>query len=282
MQLYRQSTRAPVDWRYNCKSTYPTYHSIAIAGCPSGVPSYMDLLRTQITNSGSPGPSYQQWTAAGQSCNPAGTVTVSGNWWIDCPGGLNIGNGTTVTFTGGNVVADAGISMTGGALNVNTANPTSTLPSSCIPPTVTTPCVDQSSAGAAFLYVRSGDLNFTGGAFTANKTMTYLATGVIKVAGGAPPTWVAPVEGPFDGLALWAEASSNKFQVNGGAGAVLSGTFFTPEAKPFSLGGGGTWGQQSAQFISYQLAVSGGGSLTLSPNPLNAIRLPALAGTLIR
>ena len=60
----------------------------------------------------------------------------------------------------------------------------------------------------------------------------------------------SPIEGPLASLALWSEQSSNKFQMNGGAGVQLSGAFFTPEATPFSLAGGGNWRQLNAQFVS--------------------------------
>jgi len=62
-------------------------------------------------------------TVTGHGCNPSGTTSVSGNWWVDCSAELSIGNGTTVTFSGGNVVFDGGLSMTGGALNFNSPNP---------------------------------------------------------------------------------------------------------------------------------------------------------------
>jgi hypothetical protein len=62
----------------------------------------------------------------------------------------------------------------------------------------------------------------------------------------------------------------------------LSGVFFTPEAAPFSLTGGGTWGQQNAQFVSYQVQVSGGGVLTMAPDPQKSVKVPTLAGALIR
>jgi hypothetical protein len=135
---------------------------------------------------------------------------------------------------------------------------------------------------ASLVYLRNGDMNFTGGVFTAKHVTVYQAGGVVKVTGGAPPTWLASTEGPFAQLGLWSEQSSNKYQINGGAGVLLSGVFFTPEAAPFSLSGGGDWGQQNAQFISYRFSVSGGGTLTMAPNANNFIEPPAHAGTLIR
>ncbi len=275
-----RSTRAPVDWRFNCKSSYPNYHSIAIEGCPTEAAPYLDNLRTAIGTSGQPS-GFQRWRAS-QSCNPSGTVTVTGNWWVDCPSGLSIGNGTTVTFSGGNVVMDKAISMTGGALNFNTANPTSSLSASCTPPLVTTPCTTSSSSQAGWIYQRDGEWKVTGGNLNVNRAAVIMGNGDLQVTGGAPPRWLAPTEGPFSGLAYWSELSSSKFAMAGGAGVTLSGVFFTPNADPFKLTGGGTWGQQSAQFISYRLTVSGGGTATLVPDERLVGRVVEKPGLLIR
>jgi hypothetical protein len=279
-----RATRAPVDWRYNCKSSYPDYHGIAIAGCEDATPPYLDRLVSTIGSSGTPGrtsesgsTAYQRWTSS-YSCSPNGAVTVSGNWWVDCAGGLSIGNGTDVVFSGGNVVFDGGLSMTGGSLTFNSAN-TGTIPASCLPPNVSTPCTGTSSANAAFVYVRSGDWNMTGGLLDIDHAFVYMS-GYLKVASAAP-SWSGPTEGPFAGIALWTEKSSNKFQINGGAGVDLNGIFFTPEADPMSLSGGGDWGQLHAQFVSYRVAVSGGGILTMAPDP-QSIALPPRDLQLIR
>ena len=53
------------------------------------------------------------------------------------------------------------------------------------------------------------------------------------------------------------------------------------DTSPFKLTGGGNWGQQHAQFISYQLTVTGNSNLTISPDP-NAIAPPPPNGYLIR
>lgn len=278
--LTARVTRLPADWRYNCRSGYPAYHTLPIASCPLNTPPYVELLAGAVGASGNPG-GFQQWTATGHSCNPSGTITVTGNWWIDCPAGLRIGNGSNVTFTGGNLVLDGGINMTGGSLNLNTSNPNPHLPVSCQAPHVTTPCTDESSTQAAFAYIRNGSVTLTGGQLNSHHVATFVPAGYVSVAGGAPPTWLAPTEGPFQGLALWSELATNKFQINGGAGASLQGTFFTPEAAPFTLSGSSNWGQQNAQFITNQLVVSGGGALTLAPNP-TAIALPRKTVRLIR
>jgi hypothetical protein len=293
-----RATRARVDDVYNCHNPYPgakaLYHGITlVASCdPTTTPPYVDNLRTAIGTSGLPGvvPAgvgtvYQRWRAS-FGCNPSGTVSVSGNWWIDCPGGLSIGNGTSVEFRNGNVVFDSGFSMTGGSLSFNTNNTTAQLPAACVPPAVTTPCTGAASAGASFVYLRDGDINITGGQLNINHAFVYAATGYVKV-NSSPPIWNAPTEGPFGYLALWCDmpATSNntsKFSMAGGTGVQLSGVFFTPEAAPFTLSGGGTWGQQNAQFVSFQVQVSGGGSLTMAPDPQKSVKVPTLAGALIR
>jgi hypothetical protein len=76
-------------------------------------------------------------------------------------------------------------------------------------------------------------------------------------------------------------AQLSSFTITGGSGANLAGVFFTPEAAPFKIAGGGNWGQQHAQFISYQLTVTGGGILTMAPDP-TAVLPPTLKGYLIR
>jgi hypothetical protein len=106
-------------------------------------------------------------------------------------------------------------------------------------------------------------------------------TSVLKGSGGSPPAWSAPSEGPFAGLALWAEAPG-AYTISGGAGVTLRGTFFTPFADELTLTGGGNWGQQNAQFISYRLKVTGGSVLTMAPDPTSAVILPPSAATLIR
>jgi hypothetical protein len=203
-----------------------------------------------------------------------------------------VNSGVTVTFAGGNVVFDDNVTVSnGGTLRFNTANPAPTLPGGCVPPTVQTPCIGSSSANAAIVYLRgdnSTQFSTSGsGSIVANRTFVYGGTGAVTFSGN-PPTWTAPVEGPFSGLAYWTDmpptasnAQRSAFTITGGSGANLSGIFFTPEASPFKLAGGGNWGQQHAQFISYQLTVTGGGILTMAPDP-TAIAPPTLKGYLIR
>ena len=135
-----RATRAPVDWKYNCKSSYPAYTasgvSVALEGCPdtATVSPYMDQLIALLGTS-SPGSlptGFQRWTDT-YSCNvPKTTIDAPGNWLVDCSGGAGyvVGKGTTVNFTGGNVIFDGDVSVSGGgggdgpgALNINTFEP---------------------------------------------------------------------------------------------------------------------------------------------------------------
>jgi Flp pilus assembly protein TadG len=296
------ASRGYIDWHYNCKTGYPAFHGITINDCPytaaNGGTSYayIDNLKAAIGSSGDPATG--TWITIGpgnNACNPSASITYPvGNYYVKCTKGNNgfvINSGATVTFLGGNVVFEDNVTVsTNGALHFNTANTnTSGLSSSCTPPAVQTPCVNESSTNAAFVYIR-GDtgtaIQTSGtGVVTGNHTFIYGGTGSIAFS-GAPPTWTAPTEGPFAGLAYWSDMPANSntcssFTITGGSGASLSGVFFTPEACPFKLAGGGNWGQQHAQFISYQLTVTGGGILTLAPDA-NPLAPPLLKGYLIR
>lgn len=283
--LNQRVTRAPVDWRYNCKATYPAFHGIAETGCPDAGTrqAYVDALRAAVgtTSGGSVPAGFQRWTSS-FSCNVPAIVpiVVTGNWYVDCPAGLKIGTGVTLTFASGNVILDGDLAMTGGTLIVNgVTNLNSTVGSAC----QTTVCAGASSVQAAYMFLRgAGNLNITGGTPVFNNVFVYANGGYTKVAGGTPPVWSAPAEGPFSGLSLWAELSSNKFQVNGGATMSLSGTFFAPEAVPFTFSGGAPTSQQHAQFISYDLSISGGALLSMAPDPTSEISIPSSLPLLIR
>ncbi len=297
-----RATRSYVDWKYNCKASYPAFHGLTIGGCPytaaNGGTSYayIDNLIAAAGANNVPGTGTWTTVGPGTECNPSASITYPvGNYYVKCSqgsSGFSVNSGVTVTFSGGNVVFDDNVVVSnGGTLKFNTANTNSSLPSSCTPPIVQTPCIGSSSANAAIVYVRGNNgstISTSGtGTIVANHTFVYGGTGSIAFS-GAPPTWTAPTEGPFAGLAYWTDmpstatnAQKSSFTITGGSGASLTGVFFTPEAAPFKLAGGGNWGQQNAQFISYQLAVTGGGTLTMAPDS-NAVAPPTLKGLLIR
>jgi hypothetical protein len=272
-----RATRSPVDWRYNCKSlpglltyAYPLYHGIVIPDCETGAPPFIDQLVAQVGTQGAPG-TFTTMT----NCSPSGNLIVTGNVWVNCPT-FSVGNGTNVTFNG-NVVFQGDIKMTGGSITVH--GNTGALSSDCAT-RITAACMNTSSPNAAFVYQRAGDLSVTGGALNLDHTFVYQSLGAVKDTGGSAPTWSPPTEGPFSHLSLWSE-KSDAYTINGGGGLDLTGVFFTPEANPFKITGGGGVNQQHAQFISYHLTVSGSGALNMAPDP-NAVSIPPKAGVLIR
>jgi hypothetical protein len=288
----QRATRAPADWRYNCKTGYPDYHGIGIADCPDSLTTepYIDELVATIGTKNAPDSSYQRWSVAEKQiggCSPTKPITVSGNWWVDCPA-LTV-SGVPVTFTDGNVVLDGDLTVgTKGEVHFNDSNATAHLPAGCLT-SVTPNCIDDSSADAAFVYLRGGTLTTQGGSdgglLTANHTMIYQVAGskvTVNMSSTNPGmSWTAPDGGPFAKLALWSESSA-KYKVTGGGTAKLTGTFFTPEAVPFTLAGNGDWSQsQDAQFISFQAVVTGNGKLTMVPDP-TLLSIPPTSGFLIR
>lgn len=264
-------TRAPIDWRYNCKSGYPQYLGIDIKDCPASPAPHIDNLVTTLS-SGFPA-GYSSWTATGHSCqlqssDPA--IVVSGNWYVDCPGtsgnqGFSVGN--SVTFEDGNLVFQGQVRVIGsGSLTVNSDD------------------VDQVVA-----FIREGDfIKDAQATVTLNHTMVYLADGRVDFNGGSGGlSWVAPEEtvtsGPliFDDLALWSE-SSLVHRIGGQAGNSLEGTFFTPYADPFVLSGQGSQFQTNAQFLTRRLELGGQAEVRMSPNPDRVTLIPIREIRLIR
>ena len=123
--------------------------------------------------------------------------------------------------------------------------------------------------------------------------------GKIRVAGTSRTDWTAPnVKNTptnlpdatdyanFEDLAFWSETAASSgtgWGVLGSGGVQMSGIYFTPNADPFRIGGGGAYDIEEAQFITRRLEIAGGGSLKMKPDAHNSIRIPVLGGfTLVR
>lgn len=268
-QADRRVTRAAVDHRWNCKSTYPAGYDIE--GCFNAgfVPPYIDQLTTAITGAGIPS-GYRSYTAAGHPCNvpPASVVTIpTDNWVVDC--GLNV-NGR-LTFLGGNIVFNQDVSIqSSGRLDINQAN------------TGTYTWIDRSnldatksSSDAAFIYLRAGQIKKTGQAsIYMNSTLVYLAAGSkLDISGGSGAlVWTSPNTGPFENLALWSDSTlTNK--LGGQTNLTMTGVFFAPLAT-LSYTGNGNQIQIGAQYIVRKLSVGGQGQLILAPTSANAVAFP--------
>ncbi len=273
----RRITRAPIDWRYNCKATYPGYPidvsdpgagTIPIEPCPDPAAPYIDNLTDSSTGYGGTGnPGFSNVWSTSYPCkvddttNPSGEITVFGNWYVDCPSFI-VGDSQKVTFSGGDVVFDGPIDIrTFANLVINPA-----------------PVVDDQ-----VVYVRSGDLlKGAQSSITLNQTFVYLASGVLDMVGGSGGLeWTAPLAGNFEDLSLWSE-SPDPHQIGGQSGNTLTGTFFTPLASPFSLTGQGGQFQTDAQFLTRQLEIKGQGEIRMHPDPDRQTLIPIREVRLIR
>lgn len=276
----RRITRAPIDWRYNCKPSYTLYLGvIEVPGCSSGDPSQIEALRAQYGGSGKPSGLWSRWTdfypcTVDKDTWPSDVIVESGNWWVDCATFVvNGGQDTSppdptnpprkVFFNDGDVVFDGGIDLRSfGELHINSS-----------------PSDDH------IVYMRSGDL-IKGAQTTLTMTQifVYMDSGRVDLGGGAGADsliWIAPLDGNFEDLALWAEAEL-QFEIGGQAGNTLEGTFFTPLADPFVFTGQGGQFQTAAQFLTRRLEVKGQGELKMVPDPDRSTRIPIRGVMLIR
>jgi hypothetical protein len=117
---------------------------------------------------------------------------------------------------------------------------------------------------------------------------------VVMSGGSATADWSAPNQlasqptiaqlatYPFEDLAVWTE-SSDPSTVKGQGSNRTEGVFFTPNSSMTFSGQGTQSVPLNAQFISRTLNVSGQGTLSLKPNPADAITTPIPGGlSLIR
>lgn len=268
----RRITRAPIDWRYNCKASYdpypfvlsdPSQGHVFVPGCPQSPAPHIDDHVTAY-GAGTPTGTWNNWISAGYLCTVDAPLTLSGNWFIDCPGGLIV-NGTALEFTDGDLVLTGGIDLRSTAsLKIN-----------------------QGSGKDHFVFVRKEGSNGTilknaQSTLVLERTFVYLADGAVDLRGGdGGLTWTAPVSGTWEDLALWSEGRI-PHEIGGQAGNTLTGTFFTPYAEPFSLTGQGGQFQTEAQFITRRLEVKGQGEVKMKPDPDSSTLIPIRAVRLIR
>ncbi len=270
--LSRRVTRAPVDHRYNCKSSYNFGAAWAIDGCPDPPAPHIDNLVFAYDGSGTTPAGFTRWnapppTGLGHPCNVSGppgtTITVSGNVHVDC-NTLQIGR--NVHFTGGDVIFEGEVRIQAGgtlAINADTTSPFPFTPASNV----------------AVAFMRNGEIRKAGQAsFIAHRTMMYVSdTSDLTLQGGSTGTllWTAPTVGNLDDLALWSEGTANH-DFAGQALLELEGAFFTPWATVV-YAGQGVQEQVDAQFISRKLQSTGQGLLVVRPSYTRAILFPRKA-----
>ncbi len=296
-------TRAPIDHMFNCWNDYtslPDGVSWAVTSLTDanqqsigGVPecdaisdaSVYSLL-ADVGGSGAPfGSTADEFdrdrpNLKGKSCSITEFTVYEDDVWIDCD--LSIKD--TVVFLG-NVVFGGDVSLTAdGVLGTNVMTVGGEVPEDETTWTANTSEQrwvvfrgDQSGSGSEFS--RTGDA----GVYFF-QTMVYLSDDIVgfKATGAdAPITWTAPTDGPFEDLALWADADIDDgkgLQFSGGAGTVLEGVLFTPWSRVSITGtssGDDKFYQVSAQFISKALTVSGDAVLRITPTADRSVFFPS-------
>lgn len=259
--------RTPVDHRYNCKASYtfPAPFTGTVPGCTGPGGAAIDQLAAAYQGpSGTPPVGFQRYPEdfPGGTCNvpsSAPAMVLTGNWYISCPN-LAVRNSFWIT---GSAVFEG-----------STNNP---------------PAVDVVSEGhlrvgdgvtPQVVFVRSGSLSKAGQAsITLDRISVVLGNGGIGFQGGSGAlVWRAPLWGPLEGLALWSESQTRVHTMAGQANTDVYGVFFAPYAgytnSPFSISGQGGQIQMRAQFITYRLALSGQGTLTMQAPPFITVPVP--------
>ncbi|MGI9605128.1 MAG: TadE/TadG family type IV pilus assembly protein [Acidimicrobiales bacterium] len=266
-------TRAPIDWIYNCKSSYPVAYDIRGCKDAATTPAYIDQLVAAIGTSGLPTPAiewndYSPTYPCSISGGPSTVVTVpEGNWRVNC----NLSINRTLVFEGGNIVFDGDVSVgSSGTLDINGSNGTT-----FYQPPDDVLVTHESSDGAAFVYLRNGLLSKSGQAsLRLHNTLVYVSdTSEVSLGGGSGALEIlAPTQGPFTNLAMWSESTADH-QFGGQAAMALEGVFFTPLAD-VRYQGNGAQQQVAAQFIALTLKVGGNGRLDISPRYDRLVTFP--------
>jgi hypothetical protein len=300
-----RATRAPVDWAYNCKTDYPDYHGVSLRDCGAAGERapYIDLLTAWVDDNVLSTSSPAGWEVYGddpsERCNKGNWTSSAGkNVYVDCSE-LRIGNGEVFAVTGGNVVFDGGVTMTGGRLIINdTPLGTGSTASATLPATdcdtgagFLKTCFAHAAKDAVWIYQQKGNFKVGGGSVEIHNGVLVQETpasvgteNIVDVgSAGVSVLWHAPTVGPLRSLALWSGSYSTGYRIgSSGATVDLEGVFFAPEAYPFTLAGGSNLLPQAAQFVSRTLKVTGGGTLILGPLGIPLIELPPPASVLIR
>ena len=315
-QEFVRATVLPAYRRWNCRGAgvaypqyqpYPSLPPVPIGTCDHSDPNdsaapYIDNLKATIgtaSNAGIPAgfcdfdnapasgcptiPGFPngiacQGSSALSSSSPAIQVPMA-NWDITCPANHALVIPNSITFApGSNIVVDNGLSTgSSGSLVVN-----STGPNACDP-----------AQPNVYVFFR-GQGSFVKDAqssITLCHTMVFM-TGQPQTGGSTPPnmsfgagtgslTWIAPVGGQFNGLALWSEGIYSH-GLGGQSVLNVQGVFFTPYANPFTFTGQPGLNQTQAQFVTFRMNISGQGTLTMVPNPSNALLIPKFGWALIR
>ncbi|MGZ4143429.1 MAG: hypothetical protein ACXVQY_13060, partial [Actinomycetota bacterium] len=307
-QEFYRATVLPAYRRWNCRGdgvSYPQYQpypglpAVPIGDCDHHDPSdsagpFIDNLVNALGGSGIPAgycnlnsapaagcpivPSYPNGVPCSLGPSDLPVVVPAGNWDITCASNHPMSISNTMTFaTGSNIVVDHSLS-TGSSTGQLVVN--SPLPDTC---DAAQPNVTMFFRGTASFSKDSQS------SLTLCHTMVYI-TGNPKT--GSPPnlsfgagsgklTWVAPLGGQFNGLALWSQGTY-EHDLGGQAFLTLHGVVFPPCPSPFQFTGQPGLNQTQAQFVTFRMRIAGQGVLTMVPDPSNALLIKKFGWALIR
>jgi hypothetical protein len=315
-------TRQPVDHRFNCLATYPNESwspawtqsaGLPVDGCgpEDPPPPYLrnlwnELRPTALTPAvAAASPDWAVFPDdVGGNCSSAagtfgpGTAHESTKWYIDCPSAPGQAfSAEGITFQDVEyVVSRNQVRLGGGEPNHLTI-------------------VGDSDRGAV-LFVQNGQVNKAGQArLYLIDTFVYLQSGHVDFGGNNPNDpalnhpgcssttqafgvcWHAPTidmadtcdgyttglppAACFQPLGLWSNTSAEHV-LGGQISFDISGSFFTPNAQPFTLSGQSSQDFTRAQFFTAKLNMSGQAPVTLAPNPDTNIPITLPGTRLIR
>jgi hypothetical protein len=316
---FNRVTRKYWDWQYHCS---PSTTGPLSEPCPYTAtrPDYIGQIQTSLgtltaANAGAQGftvwpttaddPAVCDYTAADYR------YVAPGNYYVNCTT-FNVNNVTV--FGGGTVVFRGGTTGSQGIAAKNSGSGRHCLifnqpVGSTTPPLVSgnyAACAPSSStvtpapSGDMIVYLQKGSLTRQNSDFIAVRTLIYQETDVAR--GGSPTSVIdlgagtssnllitAPTDGNFENLAIWSEnysgvtnAESQANQLGSQNKLALEGILFLPNAL-VNFGGNPTYlGTARAQFVAFRLAVGGGGTLELLPDPDRTLTIPVAGVQLIR
>ena len=129
--------------------------------------------------------------------------------------------------------------------------------------------------GGGFSFSGQGNLNAQGVMIVNNPQQS---SDTISISGspGASIVLTPMTTGPYQGISLWqTRTSTNTISVSGNGSSTISGTFYAQHGTLNVTGNGGS-DVLGAQYISYDLKISGNAGYNLNWNAAQVARLRKL------
>lgn len=311
VRMAERRTREPIDHHWDCR-TLDQYDDEAwfaehpIEGCADAGsrPAYVKELLDFVGDASGAGATPTGFDVYGddsgtEPCTVEGGATPSvtvpeGNTRVMCP---TLTVKKPMTFSGGNVIFDGDVEITGnGSLTINACAASDSCALSTLPFTAGDDFVETSYAnGAGWIVFRSGGsiTKDGGGELRIHESTVFLPANASTSGGtalafaGSGPTapdpglliWTAPTEGPFHKLAMWSGAAVNH-DFAGQTTIDMQGVYFAPLARVVYRGKG-EQAQVQAQFISEKIQAEGEGALVIDPLPETGYTWPIEPRTML-